>query len=380
MNHPKAIDPTRTYTWTEERLYNQAEDYFDSLVADIDSSVYSVDLESYIFDQDPVGERVFSALVRAHRRGVAVRVMMDGAGTYASSGYFGSAMEKAGLQVKIFHPLPWQVQHYRRSISKGSWPTKMLTFFRRINQRDHRKLCIVDGLRLWSGSFNISATHLSRAAGGEGWRDYGVCVEGPLVQEVRGSFDQLWRRQRPRKIRGLFRSYWQNATTTVRKHRNRLLLKLMNRAENQIWIVSAYFSPSLPVVRALRKAAARGVDVRIIVPKRSDIPFFPLLTSTYYADLLSAGIKIYEYTQGMIHAKAVIIDDLCLIGSTNFNHRSFLHDLELDIQLQCPESKETLHRWFHQDMAISKRVSSGSRLTIGEKMVGHLAKLLRYWL
>ena len=295
-------------------------------------------------------------------------------------------LENAGLQVKVFHPLPWQIHHYHRSLHDGPWLIKFLHFLRRFNQRDHRKLCLIDNARLWSGSFNICADHLSVELGGSGWRDYGLCVNGPMVEEVAHHFDQLWRRESITLGHGLFKLYWNNLTQLARQRKNRLLKKTITAATQRVWIASAYFAPSGGVVRALKKACRRGVDVKIIVPQRSDIRFFPLLTSTYYADLLDSGAQVYEYLPSMLHAKALIVDDIFLIGSTNFNHRSFLHDLELDIQLHQMESQQKLLYWYQQDLNHSQRVTQSSNrfrlnhLGLYRTIMGFIARLLRYWM
>ncbi|MBR9911894.1 MAG: phosphatidylserine/phosphatidylglycerophosphate/cardiolipin synthase family protein [Gammaproteobacteria bacterium] len=380
MSLPTVIEEDHFSPWGSETLYNTGEAYFDSLVADIESARYSIDLESYIFARDAVGGRVAQALIDAHRRGLRVRVLMDAVGCYDSSDYYAGLLEAAGVEVKIFHPLPWQIHHYHRSPTTGSWLDKALHFISRINQRDHRKLCVIDCTHLWSGSFNISAVHLAPENGGEGWRDYGLCVGGPVVEEINQNFDALWSRGNIKLGKGLFRLYWDNLGRLARRRRNQLLLQHIDNARDHIWIVSAYFSPAVSIVKALANARRRQVDVKLIVPAHSDISLLPFLTATYYADLLNAGVKVYEYQPAMIHAKAVIIDDLHLIGSTNFNHRSFLHDLELDIQLHLPDSKQTLRQWFMQDIKDSIEVTAKShRYSFTARLIGWCAKLIRYW-
>lgn len=380
MSPLTATDSEDFLPWGSERLFDNGESYFAALIEDINSAADTINLETYIFDRDQVGNQVASALIDAHRRGVKVKVLMDAVGCYYTSEFYARLLESSGIEVKIFHPLPWQIHHYHRSPVGGTWLDKALYFFRRINQRDHRKLCLIDSRRLWSGSFNISANHLSQDNKGMGWRDYGLCVTGSVVDEIAHNFDALWQRGSIKLGRGLFKLYWNNLSNSARVRRNQLLLEHIENASDKIWIVSAYFAPALSVIKALRQARRRGIDVSIIVPGQSDIKLFPILTATYYADLLNAGISVYEYQPAMIHAKAVIIDDLHMIGSTNFNHRSFLHDLELDIQLHKPESKAQLQQWFRDDLANSKRVSlATSRHSLTSRLIGWFTRLVRYW-
>lgn len=368
--------------WQEESLYNSAETFFAALLASLSKAEVSIDLETYIFNYDTLGQQVVHALQNAQGRGVKVRVLMDGVGSYRSGVAAAEALERAGIDVKIFHPLPWQIDNYARAAHKrGAFLNKLLFFISRINQRDHRKLVIVDQQTLWSGSFNISQVHLPREQGGDGWRDYGVSTRGKLVEEVARHFHSLWNRQKHLNNEGVFRHYWHNYGIWSRRRKNQLLLRHIRHAHTTIRIVSAYFAPSSAVIRALIAARHRGVDVKIIVPSHSDIGFFPFLTATYYADLIKAGIKLYEYQPGVLHAKYLCIDDLHLIGSTNFNHRSFLHDLELDISLHHPESKHQLACFFEEDLSNSTEVNlDHSNHNIPGKWLGLLARVLRYWM
>lgn len=371
-----------TQGWQDESLYGSAEDFFSALLHNLSQAQISIDLETYIFNYDKLGKQVVEALQQARLRGVQVRVLMDGVGSYRSGTQAAEALERAGIEVKIFHPLPWQIHHYARATHKhGTALDKLLFFISRINQRDHRKLCIVDQQTLWSGSFNISQSHLSRVQGGEGWRDYGVSTSGPLVAEVGQHFNSLWNRKKHLNDEGVFRYYWHNYGLWSRRRKNQLLQKQIRTATRNIRIVSAYFAPSTGVIRALIAAKKRGIDIKIIVPSHSDVGFFPFLTATYYADLIEAGIELFEYQPGILHAKYLSIDDLHLIGSTNFNHRSFLHDLELDISLHQARSKQQLRAFFDEDLNNSLQVTLERRKhSFPEKWLGLMARVLRYWM
>ncbi len=368
-------------SWTEEHLFDQGDAFFDALIQDIDQAHTSIDLEVYIFDDDSVGRRVVNALIQARSRGVAIRVLIDGIGSYASSVKHSQTLRQHGVPVRVYHPLPWQWQLYSHSLKQGYTLEKALYFLSRINRRDHRKLFLIDRQRLWTGSFNLSRVHLPITQGGEGWRDFGVCISGPRLQQVADDFDHFWQQHQHLKPRKRLPYYWSTFSSGARHHKNRLLIKMIDDAQRRVWIMSAYFAPNHKVVNALKRAAHRHVDVRIILPSRSDVRLFPRITATYYTDLLKAGINIYEYQSSVLHAKVFFADDSVILGSTNFNHRSFLHDLELDIGLSKANSKQLMETWFLQDQDQSRRVTFQHRHISGwGNMLGWFSRLLRYWL
>ena len=134
----------------------------------------------------------------------------------------------------------------------------------------------------------------------------------------------------------------------------------MSDAKERIWIANAYFVPSRGVQRALMKAASRGVDVRILLTAESDVQFMPWIARTHYAALMRSGIRLFEYQPRILHSKVIYIDDFVIIGSSNLNHRSLLHDLELDVFAQELETVQRVHKMFEEDFIESVEVESGS--------------------
>ena len=159
------------------------------------------------------------------------------------------------------------------------------------------------------------------------------------------------------------------------------LVERIGNARQRLWICNAYFSPSGAVIRAIKKSRKRGVDVRLVVADRSDVMLFPMLSATYYADLLKAGISIFYYRAGMLHAKMMLIDQQCVVGSTNLNHRSFYHDLELDVVLSSPELIAKAQVLIEEDIRGSQisRLSDLSVISRGFGF-GWLLRIIRYWL
>ena len=376
---------TEADNWCEEQLFDQAESYFDKLINSIDNATYTINLEFYIFNYDRVGKRVISALSSAIQRGVTVKVLIDGIGSSDSGTEAAEQLEAVGAEVKIYHPLPWKLSHYPRSLITGNLLYKFFLFFQNINNRDHKKSCIIDSAFLWTGSLNISSQHLSKENDGEGWRDYGVFVEGYGVRDIEDSFYRQWNKAdlktEPTSLKGQFKLFRDSINRHARRKNYLRLLRHIKNSKHRIWVSSAYFAPSSKVLRALKAASKRGVDVRILVPRCSDVALFPYLTITYYHGLVHAGIRIFEYLPSFLHAKAVIIDDLYLVGSSNFNHRSSLHDLELDIALTHTSTQNQLEHIFNQDMQNSHEIMHDKiPYTLKHIFLGYSARAIRYWM
>ena len=364
--------------WETERLYDSARQHFDSMLAGIENAQKSVALAVYIFEPDGIGWEFVDHLQRAAQRGVRVRVLVDGVGSAHFAHGLGELLTGVGAEFHIYHPLPWYLGNYRWSLNEGSWLQKFWYFLGVANRRDHRKFMVVDDTHAWCGNLNISDEHLGRR---QPWRDYGVAVEGMAVRTLLANFDAVWTSHRGNSELGDFQLCCSNLSFRNRWLRNRNLAARIRYAKQRVWICSAYFSPSGPILRAIRAACKRGIDVRVIVAGRSDVPFFPLLTSSYYADLLKMGVRVYQYERGVLHAKVILADQQCIVGSTNLNHRSFYHDLELDVVLSQPLSIERMQRLLLTDMSTSHVVSRGDISLLSRSFwFSWLPRLLRYWM
>ncbi|HSC76063.1 MAG TPA: phospholipase D-like domain-containing protein [Pseudomonadales bacterium] len=348
--------------WSSEQVYFSATQWFSGIQRDINSAQHTISLQTYIFDIDTVGEPLLQALCVAAQRGVTVRVIVDGVGSAKATALLQKTLAASGAQLQIYHPFPWD--------------------WLRINNRQHSKLCLIDDQLAWVGSFNITDDHIENNGRGPDWKDCGARVAGERCLLLREFFQALWfddiRRLSPYF---LFHPIT-NFSPVLRKRRLRVMLQQIHAAKDRIWIVSAYFAPIQRIVRALKKASRRGVDVRVMVPKHSDVGFFPALSSTYYADLLRAGVSIHEYEKGMLHTKLILIDDSVLIGSSNMNHRSLLHDVELDIQLFSPQVKTDIADDFMASMENCRTITleNINRFYAWLLALGQIPRLLRYWL
>ncbi len=337
-----------------------------------------IDFQFYIFELGEIGRRYVEALGDAASRGVRVRVLIDGIGSQRDGQMIAQHLNLDGVDVKIYHPPPWQARLHRWSRQKGNRVRKLISLLFKINRRNHQKCCVVDNEIVWIGSLNISDNHLECHAGGQSWRDYAVSINGEMAQSLGRNFDTLWDDRPSHPERGFLSRYIHNRNLVARRLKNRFVVERIRSAQTRLWIASAYFAPPGQVRRALLVACKRGVDVRLILSKESDVPMFPGISRCYYKALLRAGAKIYEYRPAVLHAKVLISDELCVLGSSNINYRSFFHDLELDVVLYDKSIIRQLERELELDMADCDEV----KVSAVQKLDWRLSLLhyIRYWM
>lgn len=373
----------------QQIIFANGDSYFKSLLIDIAAAQHKIDLETYIFNPDSLGEQVVQALKTAAKRGVKIRVLVDGAGSPVWSGSFAKQLEKVGIETRIFHPLPWNLGQWSRSHVHATYLLKAIYLLLKINSRNHRKVCIIDNKIAYVGSANISKVHLSNQMGGNNWRDTGIKITGINLSELRAAFNAAWEhlpiKERLQKI---FSHIDRNPVIRLNnsRHRRRILYKnLLNRIEhcqNRIWMTNAYFVPDNFLLKNLKDAANRGVDVRILLPQKSDIFFMPWASATFYRSLLKAGARIFEYLPSMLHTKVLILDDWIAIGSSNLNHRSLLHDLEVDINIRTAKAKFEIEQQFLADLKNSQEVflSQWYKRPWYQRFLGKLLLYVKYWI
>ncbi|MFT5483925.1 MAG: cardiolipin synthase [Halieaceae bacterium] len=337
-----------------------------------------IDFQFYIFELGLIGRQFIDALGEAAARGVRVRVLIDGLGSQRDGLMIAEHLELDGAEVKIYHPLPWLTPLHRWSRQRGNRIRKAITFLFKVNRRNHQKLCIVDSHRVWTGSINISDTHLATDLGGQGWRDYAISMEGEGASALARSFDDFWDSGRAQTGKGFLTRYLHNKSLVARRLKNRFFVERIRSAQRRLWIASAYFAPPGAVRRALITACQRGVDVRLILSLESDVPMFPGISRCYYSQLLKAGAKIYEYRPAVLHAKVLLSDDICVLGSSNINYRSFFHDLELDAVLDDEDVLRDLERELGLDMQASRVIGPADAKGLSWNL--RLLHYLRYWM
>lgn len=373
-----------------EQIFVSGADHFAALLKDIGEAKKTIELETYLFEKDHLGIRVAKALSEAAKRGVTVRVMVDGAGSPYWTTNFARLLEESGALTKVFHPFPWQLWNWSRSVVKLPILLKWVYFLLKANFRNHRKVCIIDNKVAYIGSFNVSKCHLEQTEGGDGWRDTSARLENIDLTEFNKAFDAAWNhRTIKERLRDAFAHIRRDPPIRLNytRHRRRILYKTLLRqitqCKERIWITNAYFVPNNFLLRRLREAAHNGIDVRILLPQKSDVFMMPWASSTFYYRLLLAGVKIFEYLPSMLHAKTLILDDWILVGSSNLNHRSLLHDLEADIRIYSEEAKRYLTERFLEDLQQSREISLDSwyiHRPMRQRFLGRLVLYLKYWI
>jgi len=370
---------TRT-RWDTETLFTSGDDYFAQMLTALGSARYSVELESYIFEKGVLADRLVTALETAASRGVRVRLIVDGMGSPAFVSDYWPRLERAGVRVRFFRAKPWLLKRL-----PGDSTHVLMRFIKRlrsVNHGNHRKFCLIDGRELWVGSFNVSDVHLHEVSGDETWKDVGVRVIGGDVKYAHHAFQRAfqgwsrmnWPRRGPRLLL-LNDSFLQKRRTRL-EH-----ITQLRRARQRVWIATPYFVPVGRVHRLLLKRARQGCDVRLITPQKNDVWIIKWMSAPLLRSLARVGVRIFIYEPRFSHQKLLVADDWISVGSTNLNHRSFLHDLEMDVVITHPENKHRILDGFIQDQKLSHvfRESDWVRLPWWKRALASVFSLAKYW-
>ncbi len=286
--------------------------------------------------------------------------MVDGVGTQDWGHELTVKMEEHGIFTKVFHPLPWATSHWNKT------QHSFLDLLSRINTRNHRKLCMIDNHIVYIGSANITY-HLIPSDDDKSalWRDTSVKIIGADITPLQYAFDKAWSGFAFKKyIAGAFDKinpesvFRLNYSWRLRRSNYRDLISKLAHSKMRIWIENPYFVPRSKLLRKLIQARTRGVDVSIILPEKSDVWITSLASRTFYYTLIKKDVAIYNYKPRILHAKILMIDEWYQLGSSNMNHRSIKHDLEIDVILQTSEAKQELEQQFMEDLKNSKRITS----------------------
>ena len=368
--------PTRYCNAEEVALLVDGRGAFPEMLAGIDAAQRSVDLETYMLRADATGARFQQALVRAAGRGARVRLTYDWIGSLGLADRFVHDLIEAGVDVRVYHPL---------ALVRPPWA---------MNRRTHRKILLIDGRTAFTGGLNIADDYASIEDGGKGWRDTHLRVDGAeAARRMWRLFEYAWRRATPYRkstargarlgagIRRRFgRLRWRRTPAELLsgppcaagvpvkvlgneefRYRRRIRLAYLHAidaAQRYVLIENAYFIPTGKVRRALVRAARRGVVVAVVVTGHSDVPVTTYAMRHLYRELLEGGVRIFEWPQGMMHAKTAVIDDAwSIVGSYNFDHRSLIHQLEAAVAVADPAVARALCSQTLADIARCREVN-----------------------
>lgn len=313
----------------EAEFYTDGYQFFPALLQSISRARHHIHLETYIFDDDPLGRLIADALIQKAKEGVEIRVIYDDVGCWRVPSAFFERMKKAGIDVCAFMPV------------------KFPAFTSKVNYRNHRKICVIDGIEGFTGGMNIALRYVKGMRNGTlPWRDTHMRLRGSIVYALQRAFLVDW--------------YFVDRTlVTNRKYYPPMPWKISNdclaqmvtsspiapwpdimqgyvrillEAKNYVYMESPYFLPTEPVLFAMRTAALAGVDVRLMVPRHSDSHLLEWASLSYVVETLAAGVKIKLYEGGFNHSKLLVADDeVSTCGSTNIDFRSFENNFESNV-------------------------------------------------
>ncbi len=329
-------------------LRNDGPEIFDAALAAIAGATRWIHFDNYIFRPDRTGTRFAEALRERARAGVRVRVLTDWLGSAGTPRDFWGRMRRDGVEVRLFGP--------PRLLDPG-------TAF----VRNHRKLIVVDGGRALTGGFCIADEWAGDPdRGRQPWRETAVEVWGPAAAALDRAFAHLWARTGPPlphdELVGEVAAAGDTPMRVVagipgRDRMYRTMDLVLSSATRRFWVTDAYFVAPRRLFQSLLDAANDGVDVRLLVPGSSDLPWIRNLTRFGYRDLLRAGVRIFEWQGPMLHAKAVVSDGRwSRIGSSNLNPSSLFGNWELDVLVDDPEFASILEHQFRRDQELSAEV------------------------
>ena len=353
------------------RLLGDGRAAFAAMFDAIERARASVFLEMYIFADDATGREMRERLAAAARRGVRVMVLVDAWGSWKTPDLFWEPLRAAGAKVRLFRPM-------RRGL---------LPF------RNHRKLLLVDDTVAWVGGMNVADEYREGRRGRLPWRDFALVVEGPEAASLRRPFLRMWvRADRPLLFRAIFRPRAPNDGTGDRARvsffasgpgeTGRLALQahrdVIRAAVRRVDLAMGYFFPPGRILRELRRAIGRGVRVRLLVTRHSDVPAMRWAARGLYGRLLRMGVEVWEYLPAMLHAKLAVADDTLLVGSANLDLRSDRLNHEITAVVRDQGIAAAARREFEADLGRAQRVQLaawGRRPTLDK-----LRERLSYWL
>lgn len=367
------IDGDATYTAIEARMQ---------------AARHHIHLEYYIFEPDEIGTRWRDLLIDKAKAGIKVRLLVDAVGSKRCRKTFWQPLREAGAEVRIFNP-----------------PRLMPLKPSMMNFRSHRKIVVVDGRYGFTGGINIEAAQSARCVGKAGWRDTHLALKGGAVLDLQRVFleDWLYAGARSGHLARLDKALttpqdiqaWFPWDADVAAPTNpwvqiidagpdrdpspihRFLFTAISSARRRVWITTPYFVPDEAILMAMTTAAARGVDVRLLVPMESDQLLTALAASTFVEEVLSQRVKVFAYVPRFVHAKTLVVDDeLSVIGTANMDNRSFRLNFEVMAAIYDKETASKMSAQFMKDTESATKLHPDlSPDNFNERLVASLARL-----
>lgn len=384
----EAIVGSPLTTGNAVRLLQDGPASYSAMLSAIAAARDHINMETYILDDDDIGRQFAQALLAKQAQGVQVNLLRDSVGTFGTPAAFFQRLSEAGVQVLEFNPV-------NPLTAREDWQW---------NQRDHRKLLIVDGRIAFLGGINISSVYSGGSSSKAkrvdpdaalAWRDTDLQVQGPVVAELQKLFLAAWQSQHgpPLQQRDYFPPLQAMGTQVVRVVGSSpeepfsliyaTLLSAIGSAETSVRITNAYFAPDPQLLEALVAAAARGVEVTLILPAQTDSWLVFHAGRSYYAQLLKGGVRIFERRGVVLHSKTALVDGVwATVGSTNLDWRSFLHNHELNAVMLGTDFGQQVQTMFDRDLAASDAIelAAWQRRSPALRVQEWFGRLWEYWL
>jgi len=330
---------------THWHFYIRTDDTWRALKEAFLNAKKNIDIEQYIWEFDQIGQEFLELLIKKQEEGVKVRILCDMAGSY---GFYSSPLPQTlrdiGIEIRFFNIIkPWRVHNFL------SW------FF-----RDHRKLVVIDNSIGFVGGVGIREDMKK-------WRDTHIKVWGEITKEMSVAFEEMWNAAGEKKFIKRFRKtkhfvkgfqFITNSPYVGKRYLYQEMISAIRNAKEYIHLTTPYFVPDRKLRRVLRLAARRGVEVKILLPKISDVPIVDIAGASSYEKLLYAGVKIFHYEGELLHAKTGVIDgNWATVGSFNLDSLSFIYDYEANIVSTNTYFANELESYFKNDILISKEIT-----------------------
>ncbi|CAN5747965.1 cardiolipin synthase [soil metagenome] len=347
-----------------EALHNGEETY-ESILQGMSRAQKYLLVQFYILRDDATGRRFRDALIECAQRGVQVHLLVDQVGSFGLPKRYFKELREGGVAAENFS-------------SMRRWPARL-----QLNFRNHRKVVVVDGVEAWTGGINVGDEYLGRDPDTSPWRDTHLRIRGPAALGLQLTFVEDWHwaskevlqldwtprtadsdgadaapapngavgeAQSPREAVLVIPSGPSDPVETA----SLLMQHAIHTSNERMWIASPYFVPDRSVQDALRLAVLRGVDVRVLIPRRADFRLIDIAGFAFYGDLLEAGVRIFRYRRGFLHCKTAVVDDsAAAVGTVNLDNRSLRLNFEVTAVLLGKESIATLTRHFEEDFSES---------------------------
>jgi len=354
------------------QLFINADSAYLSMERALKKAERQINFQFYIFETDDTGKRFRDLLCEKAREGVEVRVLTDGVGSFGVADFMEPLLEAGGQFVEFL-------------------PVRISRNLHRTNLRNHRKIVIIDGKIAFTGGINIGDEYTGRKKKVGPWRDTHLRLEGPTVYHLQEVFAEDWHFATghdpvtddwfpdQEAVGDATVQIVASGPDTDTQPIHLIFFAAITGARKRVWLTTPYFVPDLAVRVALQSAALRGIDVRLLLPFHSDMRLVLHAGRSYYDELLEAGVRIFEYSDGILHAKTMVVDDTwATVGSSNMDIRSFSLNFEVNAAIYGPEFANELGKVFLKDLQKAQEITQAELLghSVWRKIVQNLARML----